>query len=93
MASRLSVDVNLPLFTEQLPLFSPQTAHESSSNGIPQQQQTPSMQERLAVLLKGDLNFHGENRVCPTFYTHGSSGIRGPFSINAAMSMDKYFIA
>ena len=33
------------------------------------------------------------NRVCPTFYTHGSSGIRGPFSINAAMSMDKYFIA
>ena len=32
-------------------------------------------------------------RVCPTFYTHGSSGIRGPFSINAAMSMDKYLIA
>jgi hypothetical protein len=33
------------------------------------------------------------NGVCPTFYTHGSSGIRGPFSINAAMSRDKYFIA
>jgi hypothetical protein len=32
-------------------------------------------------------------RVCPTFYTHGSSGIRGPFSINAAISRDKYFIA
>ena len=35
----------------------------------------------------------GEFGVCPTFYTHGSSGIRGPCSINAAMSMDKYFIA
>ncbi len=33
------------------------------------------------------------DRVCPTFYTRGSSGICGPFSINAAMSRDKYLIA
>ena len=44
---------------------------------------------------KGGQEPHGsrQDRVCPTFYTHGSSGIRGPFSINAAMSVDKYLIA
>ncbi len=35
----------------------------------------------------------GVKGVCPTFYTRGSSGICGPFSINAAMSRDKYLIA
>ena len=32
-------------------------------------------------------------RVCPTFYTHGSSAICGPFSRKSAMSRERYFIA
>ena len=31
--------------------------------------------------------------VCPTFYTHGSSAICGPFSRKSAMSRERYFIA
>jgi len=62
MVSRPSVDVHSArIDREQLPLFSPPMTHGSSSHGIPQQQQMPSIQERLAVLLKSDLNFHGEN--------------------------------
>ena len=33
------------------------------------------------------------NRVCPTFYTLGSSASCGPFSIKSAMSRERYFIA
>ncbi len=32
-------------------------------------------------------------RVCPTFYTRGSSIIWGPCSIKSAMSRERYFIA
>jgi hypothetical protein len=32
-------------------------------------------------------------RVCPTFYTRGSPVICGPFSINSAMSRERYLIA
>jgi hypothetical protein len=32
-------------------------------------------------------------RVCPTFYTLGSSASCGPFSIKSAMSRERYFIA
>src|SRR5262245_31210579 len=32
-------------------------------------------------------------RVCPTFYTRGGPAICGPFSINAAMSRERYLIA
>src|SRR5712691_11299367 len=31
--------------------------------------------------------------VCPTFYTHGSSAICGPFSRKSAMSRERYLIA
>jgi uncharacterized protein with ParB-like and HNH nuclease domain len=33
------------------------------------------------------------HRVCPTFYTRGGPVICGPFSINAAMSRERYLIA
>ena len=62
MVSRPSIDDHSShVDREQLPLFSPPIAYESSSNVIPRQQQMPSTQERLAALLKSDLNFHGEN--------------------------------
>jgi hypothetical protein len=31
--------------------------------------------------------------VCPTFYTHGSVAICGPFSRKSAMSRERYLIA
>src|SRR5215475_14012685 len=34
-----------------------------------------------------------KNRVCPTFYTRSGPVICGPFSINSAMSRERYLIA
>ena len=47
-----------------------------------------------ALLSRGWRRFGCEwFRVCPTFYTRGSSIIWGPCSIKSAMSRERYFIA
>ena len=41
------------------------------------------------TVIEADLN----DWVCPTFYTRGGPVIRGPCSINSAMSRERYRIA
>ena len=53
--------------------------------------ETLTMQYRCKAVKPGTCKL--KIRVCPTFYTHGNSGICGPCSINAAMSRERYLIA
>ena len=52
-----------------------------------------SADPHLGRLSMSDATLHHIIRVCPTFYTPGSSAICGPFSRKSAMSRERYFIA
>ena len=60
MSTPLGID-SLASKKEQLRLFSPTNSHNLSLNGIDHKKHGLSKQQRLAALLEGDLNFHGED--------------------------------